>query len=242
MPVPHCGLPFSPEPAAPVARPAFSEPDLAGPVGGCFAGFQVRRVAVAPRSPDSAADRELTARLAGRGLAGPGTRYERWRRAGLLPRHERRGAGRGHGSVSVLDPATVEIAAALARHTRQGRDLRAAVVAWFFEAGRPAGLGEAAGPEPPEDAVTAALAWAVRTDPGYRVLQRARAAATEAQQDQFYEDAATLARRNPDRSSGMDPAAVTCAGAGALRVSQGRAAQPWVGAADASSLPRTGWC
>jgi hypothetical protein len=64
-----------------------------------------------PRNADSAADRELTARLASRGLTGSSPRYERWRRAGLLPRHERHGAGQGRGSVSVLAPATVEIAA-----------------------------------------------------------------------------------------------------------------------------------
>ncbi len=164
-----------------------------------------------PRSADSAADRELTARLAARGLGGSSTRYERWRRADLLPRHERRGAGRGHGSVSVLDPATVEIAAALARHARQGRDMRAAVVAWFFEAGRPVAPDKPAVPEPPEEAVAGALAWAVRIDPGYRMLQRARAAVTEAQQDKFYEDAAALARRNPDRAAGMDPSAMRAA-------------------------------
>jgi hypothetical protein len=163
------------------------------------------------RSADSAADRELTARLAARGLAGSSTRYERWRQAGLLPRHERRGAGRGHGSVSVLDPATVEIAAALARHAGQGRDLRAAVVAWFFEAGRPVAPGKPAVPEPPQDAVAGALAWAARTDPGYRMLQRARAVVTEAQQDKFYEDATELARRNPDRATGMDPSAMRAA-------------------------------
>jgi hypothetical protein len=171
----------------------------------------VHRVAAVPRSADSAADRELTARLAARGLVGSSTRYERWRRAGLLPRHARRGAGRGHGSVSVLEPPTVEIAAALARNAGQGRDLRAAVVSWFFEAGRPVAPDEPAIPEPPEEAVAGALVWAVRTDPGYRMLQRARAAVTEAQQDEFYEDAAALARRNPDRSAGMDPSAMRAA-------------------------------
>lgn len=48
----------------------------------------------------------LTARL-----TGSSTRYERWRRAACCPGKKRRGAGRGHGSVSVLDAATVEIAA-----------------------------------------------------------------------------------------------------------------------------------
>jgi len=154
---------------------------------------------------------ELTARLAERGLIGSSTRYERWRRAGLLPRHKRRGAGRGHGSVSVLDPATVEIAAALVNHAGQGRDLRMAVVAWFFEAGRPVVSGAPGLPEPPPEAVAEALAWAVRTDPGFRMLQRARAAVTDAQQDKFYEDAAALARRNPDRAAGMDPSEVRAA-------------------------------
>jgi hypothetical protein len=161
-----------------------------------------------PRSSNSETDQELTAQLAARGLVGSSARYERWRRAGLLPRHERHGAGRGHGSRSTLAPETVEIAAALARHAVQGRDLRAVVVAWFFEAGDPAVPGEAAVPEPPDGAVAEALAWAVRTDPGYRLLQRARAAVTEAQKDDFYAVAVERARRGPGSAVGFDPAAV----------------------------------
>lgn len=160
------------------------------------------------RSADSAADRELTARLAARGLTGSSARYERWRRAGLLPRHERHGAGRGRGSVSVVDPATVEIAAALARHTVQGRDLRVAVVAWFFEVGRPALPGQPVVPEPPDAAVAEALAWVVRTSPGYRMVQRARSAVTEAQKDDFYARAAGHARREAGAVAGFDPLAV----------------------------------
>jgi hypothetical protein len=159
-----------------------------------------------PRSPDSAADQELTAQLTARGLAASSARYERWRRAGLLPRHERRGAGRGHGSVSTLAPATVEIAAALARHAVQGRDLRLAVVGWFFEAGRPALPGEPAVPEPPDAAVPQSLAWAVRTDPAYRLLQRARAAVTEEQKDDFYEAAVAQGRRGA--AIELDPSAM----------------------------------
>jgi hypothetical protein len=161
-----------------------------------------------PRSADSAADRELTARLAERGLTGSSARYERWRRAGLLPRHERHGAGRGRGSVSVLAPATVEIAAALVRHAVQGRDLRLVVVAWFFEAGRATGPGHAAVPEPPEAAVAEALVWAVRTGTSYRMLQRARFAVTEAQQDDWYAIAAEEARRGPDAGRGINPSEV----------------------------------
>jgi hypothetical protein len=160
------------------------------------------------RSADSTADRELTARLAARGLIGSGARYERWRRAGLLPRHERHGAGRGRGSVSALDPATVEIAAALARHAVQGRDLRAVVVAWFFEAGRPTLPGQSAVPEPPDAAVIESLAWAVRTDPLYRMVERARSASTEAQKDDFYAAATEHARRAAGMATGFDPSVV----------------------------------
>jgi hypothetical protein len=173
-----------------------------------FAGFQTRKVGLVPRGPASAADRELTARLAARGLTGSRARYERWRRAGLLPRHKRRGAGRGRGSASVLAPATVDIAAVLARHAVQGRDLRAVVVAWFFEAGRPALPGQPVVPEPPDGAVPAALAWGVRADPGYRILRLARSAVTESQRDDFYAIAVERARRGPDVGSGFDPSAV----------------------------------
>lgn len=145
---------------------------------------------------------------AARGLTGSGARYERWRRAGLLPRHERRGAGRGRGSVSALHPATVEIAAALARHSVQGRDLRTVVVAWFFEAGRPALQGRPAVPEPPDAKVAEALAWAVRTGSLYRMLQRARSVVTEAQKDDFYATAAEHARRGAGAATGFDPSAM----------------------------------
>jgi len=98
------------------------------------------------------------------------------RGAGWFP--PRRGAGRGRGSVSMLDPQTVEIAAALARHAEQGRDLRAAVVAWFFVAGHQVAPDQPAVPEPPVETLAGALAWAVWTDPGYRMLRRGRAVVT----------------------------------------------------------------
>lgn len=64
------------------------------------------------------------------------SRLESWRRTGVLPRHRRRGVGRGRGSVvDTVDPVVVESAAALARHLRQGRDRRLAVLGWFAEAG-----------------------------------------------------------------------------------------------------------
>lgn len=49
------------------------------------------------------------------------------------------------------------------------------------------------------------LAWAARTDPGYRMLQRARSAVTEAQKDDFYLAAAAQARRGVDTAAGFDP-------------------------------------
>jgi hypothetical protein len=90
----------------------------------------------------------------------------------------------------------------------QGRDLRATVVAWFFEAGYPVVPGKPAVPEPPDAAVAEALAWAVRTEPGYRLLQCARAAITEAQKDDFYTVAAQQARRGPGSATGFDPEAM----------------------------------
>lgn len=160
------------------------------------------------RGADSAADRELTARLAERGLAGSGAKYERWRRAGLLPSHKRHGAGRGKGSVSVLDSSTVEIAAALARHTVQGRDLRGAVVTWFLEAGHPVLPGKPVVPEPPDGAVVDALVWAVRTDPGYQLLQRARSALTEEQMDDFFKQSSKRVRLSAGDDVGFDPEAM----------------------------------
>ena len=132
-----------------------------------------------PRTAPSRADLELTAHLAARGLTGSTARYERWRHAGLLPPHERHGAGRGHGSASVLAPETVEIAAALARHAAQGRDLRIAVIAWFLEVG-----DYPMTPEPPGPALTEALAWAVRTATPYGLVQRVRKAVTMAREEQ----------------------------------------------------------
>ena len=157
---------------------------------------------------ESAADRELNAHLAARGLVGSGPRYERWRRAGFLPPNEHRGAGRGRGSVSTLSPETIETAAALARHTTQGRDLHAAVVDWFFEAGLPVAPGETSVPEPPDDKVAFALARTARRDPGYRLIQQARAAVTEADKDEFYDAATERAHRGRNTPAGFDPAAV----------------------------------
>ncbi|MER5376243.1 hypothetical protein [Streptomyces sp. NPDC002553] len=52
---------------------------------------------------------------------------ERWRAAGHLPRHPRRGLGRGRGTHAELLPDTVERAELLARSARQGRTLKSVV-------------------------------------------------------------------------------------------------------------------
>ena len=67
---------------------------------------------------------------------------------------------------------------------------------------------ETAVPVPPDAAVVKALAWAVRTSPMYRMLQRARSAVTEAQQDDFYATTAEHARRTAGAATGFDPSAV----------------------------------
>jgi hypothetical protein len=51
-------------------------------------------------------------------------------------------------------------------------------------------------------------AMPVRTDPGCRMLQRACAAVTEAQKDDFYTAASALARRGGDATAGFDPSAL----------------------------------
>src|SRR5215472_4095317 len=141
-----------------------------------------------PRSGPGAADRELLTQLAERELTVSLAQLERWRSAGLLPRNTRHGCGRGRGSVSAPAHAAVEIAAALATHSRQGRDLRLAVVDWFAEAGRVM-PGDQVVPEPPHGAVRAALEWITASSPSYRLLQVARSARTEAQIDAFYDTA-----------------------------------------------------
>jgi hypothetical protein len=90
----------------------------------------------------------------------------------------------------------------------QGRDLRAVVAAWFFEAGRPALPGQPSVPEPPDAKVPEALAWAIRKSPLYRMLQRARSAVTEEQKDSFYAVAAGQARQLVAAAAGFDPSAV----------------------------------
>ncbi|GGT02639.1 hypothetical protein GCM10010206_76560 [Streptomyces cinerochromogenes] len=123
------------------------------------------------------------------------SQLEGWRRAGLLPRHRRRGLGRGRGSVvDTVDRVVVESAAALARHLRQGRDRRLAVLEWFAEAGLPVRPGAAPVPEPPIGAVRDALVWVLERSVSQRLVAFARsvAGAGEEGQDALYEVAGRL--------------------------------------------------
>jgi hypothetical protein len=160
------------------------------------------------RTGPGTADRQLISQLAARDLSVSAAQLERWRHAGLLPRNSRHGRGRGRGSLSEASPEAVEIAAALGRHARQGRDLRLAVADWFAEAGLPAMPGEPVVPEPPHAAVHAALTWIIATSPAYRLIELARSARTDAEQDAFYDTAAAALRRMPSRVAGFDVAAV----------------------------------
>jgi hypothetical protein len=163
-----------------------------------------------PRSGPGAADRELISQLAARGLEVSAAQLERWRRASLLPANARDRPGRGRGSVSRLAPETTEIAAALAQHARQGRDLRLAVLGWFAEAGL-ADVLDTTVPEPPEQAVLAALEHVTTASPWYRLFTQARAAKTETQQDDFYTAAVDAAAALPATAERFDPATVRAA-------------------------------
>ncbi|MFF1284487.1 hypothetical protein ACFVY4_27570 [Streptomyces sp. NPDC058299] len=94
-----------------------------------------------------------------------------------------------------VDPLVVESAAALARHLRQGRDRRLAVLEWFAEAGTPsAAPGAARVPEPPVVAVREALVWALQRSASQRLVEFARSAAgaSEEGQDALYTAAGRL--------------------------------------------------
>ena len=137
------------------------------------------------RTGPSAADRWLISLLAARDLSVSAAQLERWRSAGLLPRNSRHGCGRGRGSLSEASPEAVEIAATLSRHTRQGRDLRLAIIDWFADADRTT-PGEPAIPEPPFAALQSALSWIIASSTGHRLLQLARAVSTQQEEDDFY--------------------------------------------------------
>ncbi|MGW2802414.1 hypothetical protein [Streptomyces sp. NPDC001269] len=155
------------------------------------------------RGAPSPADLQVIRELASQELVVTDSQLESWRRAGLLPRHRRRGLGRGRGSVvDAVDPVVVESAAALARHLRQGRDRRVAVLEWFAETGMAArpmadqvpesSVGVV--PEPAMGAVREALVWALERSVSHRLMQLARSAAGagEEGQDALYAFAGRL--------------------------------------------------
>ncbi|MEV5149815.1 hypothetical protein AB0L14_37005 [Streptomyces sp. NPDC052727] len=90
--------------------------------------------------------------------------------------------------MGAVDPVVVESAAVLARHLRQGRDRRLAVLEWFSEAGMPVMPGAVPVPEPPMDAVRQALVWVLQRSAAQRLVEFARhaAGAGEEGQDALY--------------------------------------------------------
>ncbi|WP_326806031.1 hypothetical protein OIE49_36460 [Streptomyces sp. NBC_01788] len=80
--------------------------------------------------------------------------------------------------MDVVDPVVVESAAVLARHLRQGRDRRLAVLEWFAEAGTLPVEPEAVRVlEPPIGAVRQALVWVLERSVAQRLMELARGAA-----------------------------------------------------------------
>ncbi|MFE9859223.1 hypothetical protein [Streptomyces sp. NPDC005780] len=164
------------------------------------------------RGAPSPADLQVVRELAARQVVVTASRLESWRRAGLLPPHRRRGLGRGRGSVvDAVDPVVVESAVALARHLRQGRDGRLAVLDWFAEAGMPVRRGTVEVPEPPLGAVREALVWVLERSASHRLVEFARGAAGagEEGQDALYAAAEQLVA--PYRGGAANPALVRAA-------------------------------
>jgi hypothetical protein len=84
-----------------------------------------------PRGALSQADGALIGALSDRGVHASGAQLERWRTAGLLPRNERHGRGRGAGSTSLVPPGAIDLAQGLALATRRGRPLHESVLRLF---------------------------------------------------------------------------------------------------------------
>jgi hypothetical protein len=84
-----------------------------------------------PRGVPSQADTALIAALRARGVHVSEAQLERWRKAGLLPRNQRHGLGRGSGSTSHVPPGAVDLAEGLALASLRGRPLHEAVLRLF---------------------------------------------------------------------------------------------------------------
>src|SRR4051794_1137891 len=74
-----------------------------------------------PRTPPSAADRELINHAAAQGVTVSARRLERWRADGLLQPNERRTLGRGRGRTSKPSPRAHEMVVWLGRHAGPGK-------------------------------------------------------------------------------------------------------------------------
>jgi hypothetical protein len=75
------------------------------------------------RSGPSAADRQLLAAVTAAGHRVSLAQLERWRHAGLVPRNERHGLGRGRGSTSLVPDGAVDAVVKIAAQARQGRQV-----------------------------------------------------------------------------------------------------------------------
>ncbi|WP_159062882.1 hypothetical protein [Streptomyces scabiei] len=114
------------------------------------------------RTGPSAADVTLLDHLRGKGWPVSLAQLERWRLAGVLPRNERKHLGRGKGSISILNPASTEIAEVMAMTSRRGRSIHEAVLRVFTADPRYDDLFMLPKVRLPEQAIRSALEWFVR--------------------------------------------------------------------------------
>lgn len=128
------------------------------------------------RTGPSRAEQALMQELRSRGVTVSASQLERWRRCGLLARNLRRGLGRGAGSVSELQPGTVDYVEILASVATQGRNVQRTALALFasgaFQSEDPDSAGEVFSAY--EAAVRRAFRWQI--DRGNAALRRVRAA------------------------------------------------------------------
>lgn len=91
----------------------------------------------------------------------------------------------------------MEIADVLARCSGQGKDLRAAALAWYMRAGTPGAHSRQPVPEPPFESVRDALVWALRRSPVQRLIEQARQTRDDTDTDALYADAEKYLARSP---------------------------------------------
>ena len=150
------------------------------------------------RGPSSQADIRVISFARDLGVEVSAAQLERWRRAGALPRNDRRGLGRGAGSVSMPSIESMKIAVALGRAAERGRPLHVTVLRAFTAAPGAECYFFVAVPRPPlpEQAVRAALAWFIRSRVVSLDRRIERAVATAASDDDAEDIAQELAERH----------------------------------------------